>query len=78
MMLMNGGDAIWNRLTAPSGNPSDGFIHGAGQVYPRALRNVLIPNGDSHVGTTRSPYVWTELDRALVDPALFNLPRRTR
>ena len=57
MLSLNGMDALWHAFTAPALIPSDGFIHGPGQVYPRALRNRLIQNGDSHVGTTRSDYV---------------------
>ncbi|HEX6368111.1 MAG TPA: alpha/beta hydrolase [Longimicrobium sp.] len=76
MLTMNGLDAVWNGLTAPSGRTTDGFIHGDGQVYPRALRNSLILNGDSHVGTTRSPFVRTELEKILKDPVLFNIPAR--
>lgn len=77
MLTMNGLDALWNGLTAPVGIPSDGFIHGPGQVYPRALRNQLIPVGDSHTGTTRSELVWFELRTALADLDLFAIPRRT-
>ncbi len=76
MLAMNGLDGIWNALTAPGPLTTDGFIHGPGQVYPRADRNQLIRNGDSHVGVTRSPFVRDELQAALVDPSLFNLPRQ--
>lgn len=65
MVLMNTGDAVWNAITAPVGLTSDGFIHGPGQHYPRAQRNVVIRNGDSHVSTVRSPYVWGVLNREL-------------
>jgi pimeloyl-ACP methyl ester carboxylesterase len=75
MLVMNGLDAIWNGLTAP-GLTSDGFIHGPGQVYPNAQRNQLIRNGDSHVGTTRSPLVWEELRAALGDQNLFQVQVR--
>lgn len=76
MMGMNGIDAVWHAFTAPPGFPSDGFIQGQGQVYPRANRNRLIQNGDSHVGVTRSPFVRQELESALADPSLFNVPIR--
>jgi hypothetical protein len=56
--------------------PSDGFINGAGQVYPRAMRNVLIPNGDSHVGVTRSPLVQDALRELFLDRQFFGLTRR--
>lgn len=76
MLLMNGMDATWNAFTAPFGVPSDGFIHGPGQVYPRALRNRTIRNGDSHTGTTRSLHVRDELFAALHNLDLFALPTR--
>ncbi|HEX6368109.1 MAG TPA: hypothetical protein VF006_04190 [Longimicrobium sp.] len=76
MLAMNGLDAVWNGLTAPSGRKTDGFIHGDGQVYPRALRNTVILNGDSHVGTTRSPFVRDQIQLALKDDYLFNLADR--
>lgn len=76
MLAMNSMDAAWNGLTAPLGTPSDGLIHGPGQVYPRALRNRLIPEGDSHTGTTRSPYVWEELADTFEDRTLFSIPIR--
>jgi pimeloyl-ACP methyl ester carboxylesterase len=76
MLTMNSLDAVWNGLTAPVGIPSDGFIHGPGQVYPRALRNQLVPVGDSHTATTRSDLVWFELRTALADLDLFAIPRR--
>lgn len=76
MTAMNGIDAVWHAFTAPHGFPSDGFIQGQGQVYPRANRNRLIQNGDSHVGVTRSPFVRQELESALADPSLFNVPIR--
>jgi pimeloyl-ACP methyl ester carboxylesterase len=76
MLVMNGTDALWNAFTAPGSIPSDGFIHGPGQVYPRAQRNRLIQNGDSHVGTTRSDYVEAELRVALRDLSLFAVPGR--
>lgn len=75
IVWLNGLDAAWNLFTAP-GMTTDGFIHGPGQVYPNAMRNRLIQNGDSHVGTTKSPYVRDELANALRDPALFNIPPR--
>ncbi|MBW3571004.1 MAG: hypothetical protein KY467_07850 [Gemmatimonadetes bacterium] len=76
VLTMNSLDALWNGFTAPIGIPSDGFIDGPGQVYPRALRNRLILNGDSHTGTTRSPLVWFELQRSLADVDLFAIPKR--
>jgi pimeloyl-ACP methyl ester carboxylesterase len=65
MAGMNGADAVWNGLTAPNGLSTDGFIHGPGQVYPNAMRNRLINNGDSHVGTTRSDFVQARLFETL-------------
>lgn len=76
MLGMNGLDSFWNGMTAPRGVTSDGFIHGPGQVYPRADRNRVIQNGDSHVGTTRSDFVRQQVESALVDPNLFNVPIR--
>lgn len=78
MVVMNGIDALWHAFTAPGRMPSDGFIHGSVQVYPRALRNRLIQNGDSHVGTTRSDFVKRELDAALASEDLFAVPVRLR
>ncbi|HEY0024786.1 MAG TPA: hypothetical protein VGB24_17870 [Longimicrobium sp.] len=76
ILAMNGADATWHAFTAPGRIPSDGFIHGSGQVYPRAMRNRLIQNGDSHVGTTRSDFVWRELEAALGASDLFAVPIR--
>jgi pimeloyl-ACP methyl ester carboxylesterase len=76
MMWRNSADALWNGLTAPGPLSSDGFIHGPGQVYPGAQQNRLIRNGDSHVGTTRSPLIWDELRPALQDSRLFGLQPR--
>lgn len=45
--------AFWNVLTARLGK-TDGIVPGQSQIYPNALRNITIPNGDSHVGETRS------------------------
>jgi pimeloyl-ACP methyl ester carboxylesterase len=76
MLTMNSLDALWNGFTAPFALPSDGFIHGPGQVYPRALRNRLILDGDSHTGTTRSLLVRDEVFAALAARDLFAIPRR--
>lgn len=76
MVVMNAGDAAWNGFTAPSGRTSDGFIHGDGQVYPRAQRNDVIRNGDSHTATVKSPYVRQQLHRTMIDPNGLNLTRR--
>lgn len=75
-MWMNGKDAAWNQITAPGPLPSDGFIDGPGQIYPRAQQDRLIREGDSHVGTTKSGYVWIQLREALQDDKLFNLKTR--
>lgn len=76
MEAMNAADGLWHALTTLPFHPSDGFIHGQGQVYPRALRNDLIRNGDSHVGVTRSPFVQETLEEILLDPRLFSLSLR--
>lgn len=71
---LNGFDATWNKLTAPGSHRGDGFIHDDGQYYPRARRNQLIPNGDSHTGTTTSEPVRREVVDALLDESLFDIP----
>ncbi|MCA1789458.1 MAG: hypothetical protein LC667_06260 [Thioalkalivibrio sp.] len=65
MAARNALDYTWHMVTAPDPIPSDGFIHGSGQVYPGALRTPLIAGGDSHVSTVRSPLVWEIVDQAL-------------
>ncbi|MBB4634871.1 hypothetical protein [Longimicrobium terrae] len=70
---LNGFDATWNKLTAPGNHKSDGFIHDTGQYYPRARQNQLIPNGDSHTGTTTSDLVRIEVVRTLEDSRTFGI-----
>lgn len=57
---------FWN--VAVSGfDKSDGIVPGKSQMYPNAFRNYGIPDGDSHVGETKSDRVRKELRKALFD-----------
>lgn len=70
---MNAVDHGWNLLTAGS-DRTDGFIQGQSQVYPYAIRNIVITNADSHSGEVRSPLVRTQLTSTL--QAQFYVARR--
>ncbi len=59
---MDATDLAWNLLTASPGEPSDAFINGTSQVYPRTPGdklpvNYTIRDADSHAGEVRSPLV---------------------
>jgi hypothetical protein len=71
--LMNGFDATWNWLTAPGDLTSDGFIPGPAQHYPGARFNRVIPDGDSHTGTTTSELVHEAVKEALINQSLFDI-----
>ncbi|HYW09268.1 MAG TPA: alpha/beta hydrolase [Longimicrobium sp.] len=57
---------LWNYTTARLGK-TDGIVPGHSQVYPNAMQNYDIPNGDSHVGETKSEKTRRELRFALRD-----------
>ncbi|HEU0013598.1 MAG TPA: hypothetical protein VFQ45_07925 [Longimicrobium sp.] len=57
-------DLLWNFMTARWGK-TDGIVPGSSQIYPNATENLSIPNGDSHVGETRSTHTRTRLRTAL-------------
>lgn len=57
---------LWNYTTARLGK-TDGIVPGNSQVYPNALQNYDIRNGDSHVGETKSDKTRRELRFALRD-----------
>jgi hypothetical protein len=55
---------LWNIMTARFGK-TDGIVPGSSQIYPNALQNYQIPQGDSHVGETKSDLTRRELRKAL-------------
>ena len=55
---------LWNIMTARLGK-TDGIVPGSSQIYPNALQNYQIPQGDSHVGETKSDLTRRELRKAL-------------
>ena len=70
--IMNHIDGFWNGLVALPGETSDGIVGGFSQAYSGAV-NYPIFFGDSHLGSTRSPFVRAAITLSL--DAQFFVPR---
>lgn len=68
-------DVIYHWVVSPH-DESDGIVPVNSQRYPRADQLYDIYNADSHVGTTRSPWVQDRIYLALTNGRLFVVSRR--
>lgn len=74
---MDAVDGTWNALVDPFQSGSDGIVQASSEYYPTnnsstAATQYIIHGADSHLGSTRSPYVRTALSNALTQT--FNVP----